>query len=123
MSSVKSSLLLLASFFTVSLAAASQTVLQSTSGCGKALGDLSRPLSITRNGITREFLVHVPESYDKDRATGLILSFHGYGKDMWNQQEISRFNDSKFNPDMIAVFPQGLDVSPIRRKTLQHVKS
>src|SRR5271156_5217329 len=64
--------------------------------CGKAHGDLSEPLTIESNGVQRQFLVYVPESYQEEQATGL-MSFHGYGKDMWNQQEISRFNDSTFN--------------------------
>jgi poly(3-hydroxybutyrate) depolymerase len=85
--------------------------MQGTPGCGKAHGDLSEPIKIESNGVQRCFLVYVPESYQEEQATGLILSFHGYGKNMWNQQEISRFNDSTFNPDMIAVFPQGLNVS------------
>jgi len=111
MSIFKISLLFLTSSLPFSCAAASQKIIQSTSGCGKAHGDLSEPLTIESNGVQRQFLVYVPESYQEDQATGLILSFHGYGKDMWNQQEISRFNDTAFNPDMIAVFPQGLDVS------------
>jgi poly(3-hydroxybutyrate) depolymerase len=111
MSIFKIFLLFLTSSLPFSCAAASQKIMQSTPGCGKTHGDLSKPLTIKSNGIQRQFLVYVPESYQEDQATGLILSFHGYGKCMWNQQEISRFNDSTFNPDMIAVFPQGLDVS------------
>jgi poly(3-hydroxybutyrate) depolymerase len=113
MSIFKISFLFLTSSLLVSIAAASQKIIQSTPGCGKAYGDLSEPLTIESNGVQRQFLVYVPESYQKEQATGLILSFHGYGKDMWNQQEISRFNDSTFNPDMIAVFPQGLDVGDL----------
>ena len=108
---MKIALLLQVSSIPILVAAASQTVLQNTNGCGKAYGDLSQPIIIKPNGVRRQFLVTVPDSYDNQQATGVILSFHGYGKDMWNQQEISRLNDSKFNPDMIAVFPQGLDVS------------
>jgi poly(3-hydroxybutyrate) depolymerase len=113
MSIFKILFLFLTSSLPVSIAATSQKIIQSTPGCGKAHGDLSEPLTIESNGVQRQFLVYVPESYQKEQATGLIMSFHGYGKDMWNQQEISRFNDSTFNPDMIAVFPQGLDVSDL----------
>jgi poly(3-hydroxybutyrate) depolymerase len=111
MSIFKVSLLFLTSSLFFSCAAASQKIMQGTPGCGKAHGDLSEVHRIKSNGVERRFLVYVPESYQEEQATGLILSFHGYGKSMWNEQEISRFNDSTFNPDMIAVFPQGLDVS------------
>jgi poly(3-hydroxybutyrate) depolymerase len=113
MSIFKIFFLFLTSLLPVSIAAASQKPIQRTPGCGKAHGDLSEPLTMESNGVPRQFLVYVPESYQKEQATGLIMSSHGYGKDMWNQQEISRFNDSTFNPDMIAVFPQGLDVSDL----------
>ena len=74
MSRMISPLLLLVSSLFTSLAASFQTVLMSTSGCGKAPGDTSSPLNITSDGTLRQFLVHVPDSYDKDQATGLILS-------------------------------------------------
>jgi poly(3-hydroxybutyrate) depolymerase len=56
-----------------------------SSGCGQGLpggmkkggtGD-SNALSITSNGMKRDYLLHIPEGYKSDTAHGLILTFHG----------------------------------------------
>jgi poly(3-hydroxybutyrate) depolymerase len=37
----------------------------------------------------------------------MLFSFHGKGKDMDYQAQLTRFNDPAVNPNMIAVFPNG----------------
>ena len=59
---------------------------------------------LTSGGRTREFLVHVPENYDPDRATPVVLSFHGHNRTAEYQERLSRFSEL----DTIAIYPQGL---------------
>ena len=35
--------------------------------------------SIEENGITREYILHIPASYDSTASTPLVISFHGFG--------------------------------------------
>lgn len=85
-------------------------------GCGLALGasitqggtGSSNSLSITSNGISRTFLLHIPTNYDVNDARGLVFSWHGRGKTALSQEALSSFSDPYFNPDMLAVYPQGI---------------
>ena len=51
-----------------------------------------------------------------NKANPMVLSFHGNGKDMDYQAAVSRFNDSSINPNMIAVFPQGLPGDDLKER-------
>ena len=76
---------------------------------GKSWGDMSEPLTIESNSVViSQFDVNVPEIHSNQQATILILFFDSYRKDMGNQSKISSFNVSKFNLDMIAMFPHDL---------------
>lgn len=85
-------------------------------GCGLALGanikkggtGSSNSLSITSNGLTRTFLLHIPTNYDVNDARGLVFSFHGRTRTSESQEALSSFSDPYFNPDMLAVYPQGI---------------
>jgi poly(3-hydroxybutyrate) depolymerase len=84
-----------------------------TSGCGKHHshdGQLETISIPTHNG-PREFSIWVPPSYNKHNNTPVILSFHGSDMNSAEQAQLSGLNDSSVNPDMIAVFPQAIDVS------------
>lgn len=90
--------------------------LTKSSGCGRALGGSitrggtgsSNSLSITSNGITRTFLPHIPTNYDVNDARGLVFSWHGRTRSALSQEALSSFSDPYFNPDMLAVYPQGI---------------
>jgi len=91
-------------------------------GCGKVHTAINKTYTVgaapnffTSGGRPRMFNVHLPPSYDKDAPTGVIFSFHGNGKDMWFQETLSRFSDVSVNPDWIAVYPQGVDVSTVHK--------
>ncbi|CZT14543.1 related to poly(3-hydroxybutyrate) depolymerase [Ramularia collo-cygni] len=89
-------------------------------GCGRALGTnirrggtgQSNSLSITSNGVTRTFLLHIPTNYDVNDARGLVFSFHGRSRTAVSQEALSSFSDPYFNPDLLAVYPQGLGSTP-----------
>lgn len=86
-------------------------------GCGLALGTgirtgvtgQSNSLSITSNGLTRTFLLHIPTNYAVNDPRGLVFSFHGRTRTAASQEALSSFSDPYFNPDMLAVYPQGVD--------------
>lgn len=96
-----------------------------TAGCGKALPPTtSDPTKKTcvdsflvpftgSNGMERSYRIHVPANYDEKKAVPLIFSFHGHNKTACGQEELSEFSDPEFNPDAIAVYPQGIDVSKL----------
>ncbi len=64
--------------------------------------------TISSGGLRRQYLLHLPPSYQVDSPTPLVLSFHGHGANA-NDQEgrtgLSRVADEQ---GFIAVYPQGL---------------
>ncbi|KAI0123960.1 carbohydrate esterase family 1 protein [Xylariales sp. AK1849] len=82
-----------------------------TPGCG-----LSPPFSpgvfqtdtISTADGDREFGVWIPSNYDEDKATRLILSYHGAGGTVETQKALDRLTDTTFNVDHIIVYLQGL---------------
>ncbi len=67
-------------------------------------------------------MIWIPPTYDENDQHPLVLSFHGNGKDMNSQATLSRFTEPAINPNMIAVFPNGLfgDTSSTRNKRCWH---
>lgn len=83
-------------------------------GCDKPLpvkAGSTTKTSITSGGLDREYLLHVPITYDATKKVPLIFSFHGRGKNASGQMELSQFANPDFNPDAISVFPNGVKVS------------
>jgi polyhydroxybutyrate depolymerase len=63
---------------------------------------------LVSSGERREYLVHVPESYDPARPTPLVISMHGAG--MWPvaQMEMSRWNEVADEHGFLVVYPSGV---------------
>ncbi|KAH8651885.1 putative ferulic acid esterase [Tricladium varicosporioides] len=118
-----SSLFLLASTLTSSLASPSPPYLHSrasgSAGCGKPLpvaqqpaGGASHPTNFTQtNGAKRTYLIHIPSNYNPNTPVPVIFSFHGNGKTSEQQEDLSQFSNEEFNKNAIAVYPQGVDKS------------
>jgi poly(3-hydroxybutyrate) depolymerase len=87
-------------------------------GCGKDLpaaqtppGGPAHQTDFTQSdGTARTYRIHIPSNYDKNKAVPLIFSFHGHGKTSEEQEGLSQFSNEEFNPNGIAVYPQGLKV-------------
>lgn len=83
------------------------------SGCGKALpsgvkpGALGTNISTTSFGVPRSYLLHVPANYNATKPTPLYFSFHGADRNATEQEGLSQFSNPFFNPNGIAVYPQG----------------
>jgi polyhydroxybutyrate depolymerase len=59
---------------------------------------------ITSGGLDREYTVHLPANYNRNRAYSVVMSFHGHKRTSQWQEELSGFSVY----DTIAVYPQGL---------------
>ena len=81
-----------------------------TAGCGTphTLDGASKNHSVSTDGGKRDYRLHLPGSYDKDTPAPIIISFHGHGQNMVEQETLSQFSNDVINPNMIAVYPQGL---------------
>lgn len=65
--------------------------------------------SFVHDGLTREYLVHVPKSYGPGRATPMLLALHGGGGDAMYQADDSKYRliSKSEQAGFIAVFPNG----------------
>ena len=81
-----------------------------TAGCTIPLpvDGLSRNFNISTDGGIREYRLHLPSSYNANTPTPLVISYHGHGQNMVEQETLSQFSNDEINPKMIAVYPQGL---------------
>lgn len=90
-------------------------VVATSPGCGidhsSVAGKASFNGSVISSGGNRTFLIHVPANYNKNKPTGMVLSYHGNGKTAAIQEELSQFSNPFFNENWIAVYPQGVGVS------------
>ena len=63
--------------------------------------------TIVSSSLKREYLLHVPTSYDRAKPTPLVISMHGAG--MWPaaQMDASRWNAVADREGFIVVYPSG----------------
>lgn len=95
------------------------TLAASSTGCGKALPSENTPGKShdtpfkTSDGQNRSYIIHIPSNYDINKPVPLIFSFHGHGKTAAGQEQLSQFSNeaSDYNPNGIAVYPQGTENS------------
>jgi len=64
--------------------------------------------SIVSSGQEREYLLHVPESYDRTKPTPLVISMHGGALWPAAQMEISRWNRMADEHGFLVVYPSGI---------------
>jgi poly(3-hydroxybutyrate) depolymerase len=91
-------------------------------GCGKTspftVGGLSdnQTISVTsgdqKNSASRRYRVFLPDSYDNNRPTPVILSYHGANQHIEDQVTLDRLTAPFFNKDHIVVYLQGNAVRP-----------
>lgn len=93
---------------------------QKSDGCGKPIPRVLK-LGESRNFTfesasgksPRKYRLHVPTTYKLDEPVPLIFSFHGRGKDMEFQEQLSQFSNQSYGFNGIAVYPEGVPVGPI----------
>ncbi|KAK5691676.1 hypothetical protein LTS12_028757, partial [Elasticomyces elasticus] len=94
--------------------ASSAAAVGKTTGCGRPVPEGITPgkthvANFTSGGTQRSYRMHIPSSYNKDKAAPVIFSFHGRSKTAKGQEELSQFSNEEWNPDAIAIYPQGID--------------
>lgn len=81
--------------------------------------------SIVSSGETREYLLHVPSSYDPAKRTPLVISLHAGATWPAHQMNLSHWNRLADEHDFIVVYPAGtpvlFDVVRIWRTTSEDV--
>jgi polyhydroxybutyrate depolymerase len=70
--------------------------------------------SFVSSGEKREYLLYVPNSYDRRRPTPLVISMHGAG--LWGaaQKETSQWNELADSQGFIVVYPSGIGGNGVR---------
>lgn len=75
-------------------------------GKGGKKGD--RTVTIAHKGLVRTALLHVPESYDPGKGTTVVLNFHGFSSDGFQEAILSRMNKASDERGFLAVYPYGV---------------
>ncbi len=70
--------------------------------CGAACDD------IMVDGLMREYILHVPDSYDPSTPTPLVFNFHGLGSDGAQEQAYASMNAVADEEGFIVVYPYGM---------------
>lgn len=63
--------------------------------------------SLTHDGIDREYIMYIPESYDKNEPAPLVFNFHGYGSNAGQQAFYGDFRAIADTAGFILVHPEG----------------
>ena len=87
-------------------------------GCGKLpplgiIPGVSANLSFLTtdpNHPLRSYIIHLPSKYNINKPAPVIFSFHGLTRTAASQEALSQFDNEDWNPDAIAIYPQGLNV-------------
>ncbi len=80
---------------------------------GEAITTGSSQHTLEAGGLTREYIVYVPDSYDPAQPTPLILSLHGFASSDVQQVLWTQWNSLSDREGFIVVYPQGTG-SPAR---------
>lgn len=63
--------------------------------------------NIIHDGLRRDYLLYIPQSYDGMRPSPLVLSLHGFASSPTAQRDLSLWNDSADENGFIVVYPRG----------------
>ena len=83
-------------------------VLPEPFACSGKIATKGATLTIESGGRQRSARVHVPDSYDPDVGTMLVLNFHGYSSDDWQQELLSGMTAAADARGFIVVYPRGI---------------
>ncbi|PCJ83931.1 MAG: hypothetical protein COA57_10200 [Flavobacteriales bacterium] len=64
--------------------------------------------NFTYDGVLRDYILHVPSSYNGSTAVPLVLNLHGYTSDALAQQGYSEFDQVADTAGFIVVYPNGI---------------
>ncbi|MBI3863460.1 MAG: dienelactone hydrolase family protein [Planctomycetia bacterium] len=78
-----------------------------------ALGAGDHELTLTIDGRERDYLVHVPEKYDPQKPTPVVLALHGVTMDGSIMARFSGLNSKSDEAGFIVVYPSGAGKKPL----------
>ena len=64
-------------------------------------------ISINHDGLSREYVLYVPDSYDEDNPVPLVLNLHGGSGTATGQSYVSEMDQVADSAGFIIVYPQG----------------
>jgi polyhydroxybutyrate depolymerase len=68
--------------------------------------------TLMHDGLTREFLIHIPPSYDNTKPVPLVLNFHGATSNAEQQRSLFSLMDATSDDKgFIVVYPEGIGAS------------
>ena len=73
----------------------------------KSCNNDSNAQSIVHDDIIREYLIHVPDSYDEGSAVPLMINFHGFGETASDYMKNADMRIIADYNNFILVYPQG----------------
>lgn len=65
--------------------------------------------TLTRDGLERTYLLHVPATYEEGEPTPLVIALHGGGGTSGNMANFTNFNSLSDREGFIVVYPQGIE--------------
>ncbi len=65
--------------------------------------------SILINGLQRNYLIHLPSSYDRNQQWPLVIILHGGGGEAWNMDPLTDFNTLADKEGFVIVYPDAYE--------------
>jgi polyhydroxybutyrate depolymerase len=98
-------------------AGAADVAPQPSTGCSAATIETGRELhrTIDVNGVSRAYILDVPERIRAQHAAPLLLDFHGFGHSAAGVWQVSKFKELAARDGFITVYPDGLPVHLLGR--------
>ena len=69
-------------------------------------GKITKELTV--NGLSREYIIYIPQNYSATISLPLLLSFHGLGSNMEFNYSYTRFDEIAERENLIVVYPNGI---------------
>ena len=66
--------------------------------------------TIIHEGVNREYVLHVPDSYDDSFSVPVVLNFHGFSGDAYQYMNEADMRILSESQNFILIYPQGLDL-------------
>lgn len=81
---------------------------ESTGCAGGTLQSGDQTVTLQHGGLTREYLLHVPDAYDGAEPWPLVLNFHGFTSDATQQVAFSDMSATADAEGFLVAYPQGV---------------
>ena len=81
-----------------------------TKNYSKSEDSTSNFQTIIHEGVNREYVIHVPDSYDGSFSVPVVLNFHGFSGDAYQYMNEADMRILSESENFILIYPQGLDL-------------